>query len=320
LLYAGCGMVKRTINQKHFSFKGFEDLYPFTSNFLNINSHDLHYVDQGSGPPLVMVHGNPTWSFYYRHLITPLSKEFRIIVPDHIGCGLSDKPGPGSGSGSGLYDYTLASKVNDLDALIQHLDLNEKISLIVHDWGGMIGLAWALDHLDKIDKIIITNTAGFFLPKEKQFPFLLWLIKSLKWFGVPAVLGLNAFARGALYLGSEKKLSSEVKKGLIAPYDSWKNRIATLKFVQDIPITKKDKSYSMVDHVDKHLTTLDETKLLFLWGARDFVFDLTFLNEFRRRFPRASCRVFHDAGHYLFEDKPDETLSLIHSFLTGRPC
>ena len=314
MLYAGCGMVKRIINKKQFSFKGFEDLYPFTSNFLNINGHDLHYVDQGKGPPLLMVHGNPTWSFYFRHLIPPLSKEFRTIVPDHIGCGLSDKPGPEN------YDYSLASRVNDLDTLITHLDLKEKISLIVHDWGGMIGLCWALDHLEKIDKIIITNTSGFFLPREKQFPMLLWLIKYLKWFGVPAVLGLNAFSRGALYLGSGSKLSSQVKKGLIAPYDSWKNRIATLKFVQDIPITEKDKSYGLVNHVDKHLGKLDETKLLFLWGARDFVFDLTFLNEFRRRFPRAGCRVFHDAGHYLFEDKPEETLKLIDAFLNNKLC
>jgi haloalkane dehalogenase len=180
----------------------------------------------------------------------------------------------------------------------------------------MIGLAWALDHLDKIDKIVITNTAGFLLPKEKSFPLRLWLIKYLRWFGVPAVQGFNAFARGALYMGSTTKLSPAVRQGLIAPYNSWKNRIATLKFVQDIPITKNDTSYSLVDHVDKHLTQLNEEKLLLLWGAKDFVFDLTFLNEFRQRFPKADYHIFQDAGHYLFEDKPQETLALIHSFLT----
>jgi haloalkane dehalogenase len=303
-------MVARQINNRQISTQGFEDLYPFEPHFLNIRGHDLHYVDQGEGPMVVMVHGNPTWSFYYRNLITHLSKSFRTIAPDHIGCGFSDKPGPKN------YDYTLASRVADLDSLIQHLKPNEKISLIVHDWGGMIGLAWALDHLDKIDKIVITNTAGFLLPKEKSFPLRLWLIKYLRWFGVPAVQGFNAFARGALYMGSTTKLSPAVRQGLIAPYNSWKNRIATLKFVQDIPITKKDKSYSLVDHVDKHLTQLNEEKLLLLWGAKDFVFDLTFLNEFRQRFPKADYHIFQDAGHYLFEDKPQETLALIHSFLT----
>jgi len=306
-------MVKRTINNRQTSTKGFETLYPFGSHFLKLGDHELHYVDEGKGAPLFMIHGNPTWSFYYRNLITHLSKDFRTIAPDHIGCGFSDKPD------TEHYDYTLATRVADLDALIQHLCPNEKISFIVHDWGGMIGLAWALDHLDRIDKMVITNTAGFFLPEEKSFPFRLWLIKYLSWFGVPAVLGLNAFAGGALFMGSETKLPPAVKKGLIAPYNSWKNRIATLKFVQDIPISKQDKSFPLVDHVDRHLTRLNEEQLLFLWGAKDFVFDLTFLNEFRLRFPNAACRVFQDAGHYLFEDKPKETRKIIHSFLMGKP-
>ena len=123
------------------------------------------------------------------------------------------------------------------------------------------------------------------------------------------------FAKAALYLCSKTRLSSTVKKGLVEPYNSWKNRIATLKFVQDIPISKKDQSYTIVDHVDEHLKDLDESSILFLWGAKDFVFDLAFLNEFRRRFPQAVTHVFHDAGHYLFEDKPDETAHLIEAFL-----
>lgn len=306
-------MVDRIINGKPVSLEGFQDLYPFDSQFIKIRGHRLHYVDQGSGPPLFMIHGNPTWSFYFRHLITHLSRDFRTIAPDHMGCGLSDKPGEEA------YDYTLASRVRDLDALIHHLCPDEKISLIVHDWGGMIGLAWALDHLDRIDRIIITNTSGFFLPREKAFPFLLGIIKHLKWVGIPAVLGLNAFARGALYLGPETRLSPRVKQGLIAPYNSWKNRIATLKFVQDIPLSPKDKSYDLVAHVDRRLTRLDESRLLFLWGAKDFVFDLTFLKEFQHRFPRADFHVFPDAGHYLFEDKPRETLELIQPFLAGEP-
>ncbi|MCK5348549.1 MAG: alpha/beta fold hydrolase [Desulfobacula sp.] len=302
-------MVEKLINNKLTSTKGFEDLYPFDSNFININGHDLHYIDKGKGKPVIMVHGNPTWSFYYRHLIQTLSPSFRTIAPDHIGCGFSDKPN------AKTYNYTLESRVKDLDTLIHHLNITEKINLVVHDWGGMIGLAWAVDHIDRIDKIIITNTSGFFLPKKKQFQFLLWLIKYIRFFAVPAVLGLNVFAKGALYLGSEKKLPQKVKKGLVKPYNSWKNRIATLKFVQDIPISKKDKSYTIVDHVDQHLKRFDESSLMFLWGAKDFVFDLAFLNEFKARFPQAATHVFHDAGHYLFEDKPKETAHLIEAFL-----
>jgi haloalkane dehalogenase len=303
-------MVEKSINGTLTSTRAFAELYPFESKFTDIGGQALHYVDEGRGKPVVMIHGNPTWSFYFRNLITGLSKNFRAIAPDHIGCGFSDKPN------TKAYAYTLESRVRDLETFVDGLNITEKIHLVVHDWGGMIGLAFALRHPEKIDKIVITNTSGFFLPKEKIFPFLLRLIKYVPFFAVPAVLGLNAFARGALYLAAEKKLSRKVKTGLMEPYNSWKNRIATLKFVQDIPICEKDQSYALVDHVDRHLHLLAESDLLFLWGARDFVFDLTFLNEFKRRFPRAETHVFHDAGHYLFEDKPAETLGLINAFLT----
>ncbi|WP_457553190.1 alpha/beta fold hydrolase, partial [Desulfobacula sp.] len=233
-------MVEKRINNALTSTKGFEDLYPFESNFMNINGHNLHYIDKGEGKVVLMVHGNPTWSFYFRNLIQTLSKDFRSIALDHIGCGFSDKPDEKT------YEYTLESRIKDLDTLITRLNINEKISLILHDWGGMIGLAWAVDHLDKIDKIIITNTSGFFLPDEKKFPLVLWLIKYVRTFAIPAVLGLNLFVRGGLYFGSKKRLSFQVKKGLKEPYNSWKNRIATLKFVQDIPICKKDQSFAIV--------------------------------------------------------------------------
>ncbi len=303
-------MVEKSINGTLTSTRAFAELYPFESKFMDIGGHALHYVDEGRGKPVVMVHGNPTWSFYFRNLIAGLSKNFRAIAPDHIGCGFSDKPD------AKAYAYTLESRVRDLESFVNGLNITEKINLVVHDWGGMIGLAFAVRHPEMVDKIIITNTSGFFLPQEKTFPFLLRLIKGLPLLAVPAVLGFNAFARGALYLASEKKLPHKVKTGLMEPYNSWKNRIATLKFVQDIPICEKDQSYALVDHVDRHLHLLSGSDLLFLWGARDFVFDLTFLNEFKRRFPRAETHVFHDAGHYLFEDKPTETLGLINAFLT----
>ncbi len=304
-------MVEKTINGTLTSTRAFDALYPFESKFMNIRGHELHYIDEGRGNPVIMIHGNPTWSFYFRNLVTRLSKNFRAIAPDHIGCGFSDKPD------AKTYAYTLEARVNDLEALIHGLDITEKIDLVVHDWGGMIGLAFAVRNPDRIGKIIATNTSGFFLPKDKPFPLVLKLIKYVGFFAVPAVLGLNAFARGALYLACENKLPGKVKKGLVEPYNSWKNRIATLKFVQDIPIDEKDQSYAMVDHVDRNLKMLSESNLMFLWGARDFVFDLRFLNEFKRRFPRAKTHVFHDAGHYLFEDKPEETACLINAFLTS---
>ena len=301
-------MVRRIINGKETSTKGFEDLYPFESKALNIGGHEMRYVDQGEGMPVIMVHGNPTWSFYYRHLIQGLSPEFRAIVPDHIGCGFSDKPAPED------YEYTLASRVADLGALIAKTAPEGKVNLVVHDWGGMIGLAWALEHLDRINKIVITNTAGFPLPEEKRLPTALWMTKFIKGFGPAAILGFNGFAGSALYVGSESKLSPQVKRGLIAPYNSVKNRIATLKFVQDIPLCSEDRAWAIVDRVSQNLNRLRDDQLLFLWGAKDFVFDLNFYREFRRRFPETQAHCFEDAGHYLFEDKPGETLELIRDF------
>ena len=303
-------MVTRTINGQLTSTTGFEDLYPFKPHYAWINGNKMHYVDQGKGRPVIMVHGNPTWSFYFRHLITSLSGRFRTIAPDHIGCGFSDKPS------AKAYDYTLDQRVADLDALIRRLDIREKMSLIVHDWGGMIGLAWALDNLDRVDKIVITNTSGFFLPASKRLPAALWAIKYLAPFAVPAVLGANLFARGALYLAPKTRLPQSVKKGFVAPYNSWANRIATLKFVQDIPLTPKDKSYARVENVDQGISALAPDQLMFLWGTRDFVFDIHFLEEFKNRFPQSRAHVFEDAGHYLFEDKPGPTLELIQKFLS----
>ncbi|MDM8550972.1 alpha/beta fold hydrolase [Desulfobacterales bacterium HSG2] len=284
-------------------------LYPFKSHFMDLDGLTYHYLDEGEGAPVVMLHGNPTWSFYYRDLVKAIAPQFRAIVPDHIGCGLSDKPD------TERYDYRLKSRVNDLERLIDHLGLKEGIRLIVHDWGGMIGVIYALRHMERINRIVIMNTAGFFPPAGKRLPLRLWLVRNLLPFAVPAVLGLNLFSRAALYMASRKGLSKDVRAGLTAPYNSWNNRIATLRFVQDIPVTKKDPSYGLVKYADDNLHRLADIPMLICWGKHDFVFDAAYLAEWRRRFPHADVREFSDAGHYLLEDAADEIIPLIRDFL-----
>ena len=210
-----------------------DGLYPYASHYLDRHGLRYHYLDEGSGETLLMLHGNPTWSFYYRHLIEAFKADHRVIVPDHIGCGLSDKPD------AAQYDFRLQSRVADLNALVDHLAPEGPITLIVHDWGGMIGLAWAMDHLERIGRFVIMNTAGFFPPQGKRIPLRLRVLRTPNPISDRLVLHLNLFARAALYMAPRRRLPAQVKRSLIAPYNTPRNRLATLKFVQDIPLTPR---------------------------------------------------------------------------------
>jgi len=289
------------------------ELYPFKSNFLDMDGLKYHYVDEGSGDPVVMLHGNPTWSFFYRDVIKSLRDRFRVIVPDHIGCGLSDKPDESS------YPYTLKRRVEDVERLLEHLSLKRDITLIVHDWGGMIGMTYASRNRDAVQRFVVMNTAAFHLPGHIPFPLPLWLCRNTP-VGPLLVRGLNAFCIGAvMFCCTKKKMSSEVKKAYLSPYDSWKNRVAVLRFVQDIPLRKGDESYEVVSEVEKSLSFLEKKPLLIIWGEKDFVFDRQFEKEWIRRFPDAEVHSFADAGHYILEDAGDEVIPIIGKFLDSHP-
>lgn len=278
-----------------------------------INGHRCHYVDEGHGAPILMLHGNPTWSFYYRHLITALAPAYRVIAPDHIGCGLSDKPGIDA------YAYRLEDRVTDLEALIDQVLPDTPLTLVVHDWGGMIGMAFALRHLSQIRRVVITNTSGFLPPVGKPIPLRLRLIRNFKPFAEPAVLGLNLFARAALVMAARRRLPRTVRQGLVAPYDRPKNRIATLRFVQDIPLEQNDPSYALAKFVDDNLHRLRHLPMLICWGKHDFVFDLDYFHEWQRRFPNAEAHLLENAGHYLLEDEPQAVTRIIQNFLDQHP-
>jgi haloalkane dehalogenase len=147
----------------------------------------------------------------------------------------------------------------------------------------------------------------------------LTIIRSSGALAALAVLGFNLFAVGALFMASEKGLSAEVKKGLTAPYNCWKNRIATLKFVQDIPLVEKDPSYRLVKQIDDQLQALSKLPMLIFWGEHDFVFDHDYLSEWQRRFPEAEVHRFPDAGHYVLEDVPEKIIPLTQDFLKQHP-
>lgn len=289
-------------------------LYPFQGKTLEIrNGLKYHYLDEGAGYPVVMVHGNPTWSFYYRNLVNTLKGEYRTIVPDHIGCGFSDKPD------DDRYNYTLESRVDDLETLLDHLGLHENITLVVHDWGGMIGMAYASRHPQRIKRLVVMNTAAFHLPSAKRFPAALWLGRNTG-LGAFLIRGFNAFSGVAARICCKRNpLSPALRKAYTAPYDSWANRIATARFVQDIPLNPKDASYGIVEEVQDGLQRFAATPLLICWGVKDFVFSTEFLDEWLRRLPHAEHHRFEDAGHYILEDAKDEVIPLITDFLARHP-
>jgi haloalkane dehalogenase len=282
--------------------------------------HDLdrgglryHYLDEGEGEPVVMVHGNPTWSFYYRKLVEGLRSSYRTIVPDHIGCGLSDKPN------DSRYNYTLENRIDDLEALVDHLELDGGLTLVVHDWGGAIGLGYATRHPEQVARLVVLNTAAFHLPKTKTFPWPLWLCRDTP-LGTYLVRGLNAFCRGTARIGCTRRpLSRDVRDAYCTPYDSWEHRIAVLRFVQDIPLRPGDRSYDVVTRMQDGLSRLAEVPTLIGWGMKDFVFDHHFLAEWVRRFPGAEVHRFAQAGHYILEDEGDQIVPLVRAFLSAHP-
>lgn len=287
--------------------------YPFQGKFLQLGPLKYHYLDEGAGDPVVMLHGNPSWSFYYRHLVRELRSDYRVIVPDHIGCGLSDKPA------DSLYSFTLKQRVDDLEALLDHLNLKSNITLVVHDWGGMIGMAYATRYPERIARLVILNTAAFHLPESKPLPMTLRICRDTQ-FGAFLVQGLNAFARGAALVGCKRnRMSAELRKAYCAPYDCWQHRVATLRFVQDIPLQEGDSGYDIVSEVEENLQQFSKLPICICWGEKDFVFDRHFLDEWRRRLPEAEVHSFADCGHYILEDAKAEVIPIIRQFLTENP-
>ncbi len=270
----------------------------------------MHYLDEGprNGPVVLMVHGNPTWSFYYRNLVLELRDRYRCIVPDHIGCGLSDKPH------ADRYPYTLARRISDLGALMHHIQATTPIHMIVHDWGGMIGFGWAADRPEQIASMVIANTAAFPLPAEKKLPAALWLVRNT-WLGALLVQGLNAFSGMAARVAFKKPVSAEVRNAYTGPYDSWDNRIATLRFVQDIPLGPGDPGYNIIQKTEARLSEFADKPSLLAWGEKDFVFDLHFLRKWQSIFPQAKVLSYPDCGHYIFEDAGQPLARAVGDFL-----
>lgn len=286
--------------------------YEFESHFVEIDHLRMHYLDEGHGDTVVMLHGNPNWSYYYRNLVVALRDRYRCLVPDHIGCGLSDKPT------DDRYEYSLARRVSDLEKWLEHCQATKDLTLVVHDWGGMIGMAFATKYPERIRRLVILNTGAFHLPKRKPVPWQLKLARSP--LGALLVRGFNAFSRGAVKTCvTRNPMPKDVGDAYCAPYDSWANRIAVHRFVQDIPLKPGDRGFDLVTQVQDRLELLKGVPMFIGWGDRDFVFDEFFLREWLNRFPEAEMHLYPDCGHYILEDAKTELIPLIANFLDTHP-
>ncbi len=284
----------------------------FQDRVFDLGGIGCHYIDEGRGEPVVLVHGNPTRATFFQPLLDGLRDRYRVVAPDHVGCGRSDKPD------DGRYEYRLRRRIDDLDALLAHLHVEDGVTLVLHDWGGMIGLGWASRNPARVRRLVVLNTAAFLLPAGKRLPWSLWLARNTP-LGPLLVRGCNAFSRGLVRYGAARPLSPEARRRYLEPYDSWGNRVGVLRFVQDIPMKPGDPSYDLVRSIQDGLHRFADVPMLVCWGAKDFVFDLDFLAEWRRRFPAAEVHVFEDAGHLVLDDAGDRIGPLVTDFLARHP-
>ncbi len=262
----------------------------------------MAYLDEGHGPCVVMVHGNPSWSYLYRNLVRELRGRYRCLVPDHMGCGLSDKPQ--------RYPYGLRTHVDNLEALLDHCGVGRCV-LVVHDWGGAIGMGWAGRHPERVAGVVVLNTAAF---RSRRIPFR---IAVCRWPLVGALLvrGLNGFARAATVMAVHGRMRPEIRAGFLAPYGSWRDRVGVHAFVRDIPLEENHPSMVALVEVERSLAGLADTPMLICWGGRDFCFNDHFYHQWRKRFPGAEAHYFPDAGHYVLEDALDRIVPLVSRFL-----
>lgn len=274
--------------------------YPWTGRRIDVGGRALHVLDVGSGRPLLFVHGNPTWSFYWRTLVGPLSVGHRCVAVDHLGCGLSDRvDGP----------VRLADHIANLVAVIDDLDLRDA-TLVVHDWGGPIGFGALLQRRDRFRNAVAFNTSLFHGPVPLE-------IRACRWPVVGPFLlqTLNGFVRVGQYraIANQDRMRNGVGDGYLFPWHH--DRAAVQRFVDDIPIEADHPTRTVIDGIDAATATLADLPVCLIWGMRDFCFTPAFLDGMIRRFPHAEVHRLNDAAHYVVEDAHEHIVPVIRGFV-----
>lgn len=279
--------------------------YPFASHFFATPAGHLHYVDEGSGDAIVMVHGNPTWSFLYRNLIKRLRSECRCVAMDHLGFGLSAKPEG--------WSYLPEEHAANLTALIQNLGL-QKITLVVQDWGGPIGLSYAVNHPANIARIIILNTWAWPVNRDPYYIAFSGIMGGP--IGRMLIRRYNFFAASVLRqsFGDKRKLSREAHRHYLQHLATPAERTGSYIFPRQIV-----GSSAWLGRLWENMGTLEQVPKLIVWGMKDIAFRPKELRRWETRFPAARTVQLATTGHYVQEESPEELAAAVVLFLKQTP-
>ena len=280
----------------------FNGTFPFEPRYVQAGDVRLHYVDEGprDAPPLLFVHGNPTWSYLWRKPVSELAAQGRrCIAFDHMGFGRSDKP-------SQLRRYTLQTHIDNALALIDELDLRDVV-LVAHDWGGPIGLGAMLERTDRLRGLALINTWAWELPS-----FLPPFVREFRTEGLGEILALggNLFVESIPGGMAQRSTDPVMMDAYRAPFPDYWSRVGALAFQRDIPLTERDRSAALMGAIHERLQKLDVPVTL-VWGMRDRVFQPVFLDQWRELFPDAKVVELADAAHFVPEDRPDAVVKAL---------
>jgi len=275
------------------------ELFPFRSRFLNVDGCEVHYIDEGQGQPLLLLHGNPTWSFLYRTIVKELRGRFRCIALDYPGFGLST---PSTG-----YDFRPASHAKIVQGFVEKLGLNNLL-LMVQDWGGPIGLTVATQEPYRVSGLIIGNTWAWPVDGDAHFERFSKLI------GGPVghflIRNFNAFVNFLIPAGTTKsKLSKSEMNSYRMPFANRDLREPTYIFPREI-LGSKD----FLADLERQLPKLRNLPVLILWGDKDFAFREKERRRFEALFPNNKLVVLKGAGHFIQEDAPLEIAAAIKNW------
>ena len=296
---------------------GWHKLYPFEPRSVSVAGCRYHYIDECTGEApdatLLFVHGNPTWSFHWRGLVSAWRTQYRCIAVDHLGCGFSERPAK---------SLRLADHIDNLVEFLDKLDL-DNVTLVAQDWGGSIGLGTILRRRERFRRIVLFNT-GAFRPRPYGCP-IPWRIRVCRTpvLGRLAVQGANLFARAAqrMTLARKHHLDKTVRDGCLAPYDNWAARRGIYDFVEDIPASPRHPTWKTLESIERGLPSLGDMPILLVWGMQDWCFTPACLEKFCEFWPHADVRRLEDVGHWVVEDAPEEARKLVAEYLaatTGR--